>query len=219
MYYFSAGPCWVDLVKETELYTPADATTLLVPLATIKQQCRVESDVDDDDDLLTNYCNAAEKLIEELAEITLREKVYNLNLARWPGYTDYLELRLETTPVQSITHIKYYDEVDTQRTLASNKYELWFSRKPPRITVHADNVPALSTQRAKTVEIRFVAGLDLTDLQATADYFTVQNLVLELCAFWYMHREAAGKIPAMSNGAQARVFQSQISSLRWRGYP
>lgn len=205
---------WNEVHKEWELVSVATSAPL-VAMDTLKYHSRVFPDpaMTYEDPLFTTFCLAAEKVIEPLAEITIRQKVMKLHLASWPDYCDYLRIRYELPPVTAITHIKYYDYNDTQQTLSSSLYENWFYRSPPETLIRAENVPELTTQRSRVVEIQVTAG------HTGSIPETCQLAILELVAFWFTNREAYGRIPAPTDGAQGRMFQTLIDTLRWRMYP
>lgn len=206
---------WVDLVKQTEILEGPPENTFPVSLSQARKHCSINEHETSWDSLLEPFMLAAEKMVEGQAEIDIREKTKTLTLARWPLFQDYLIIRFETRPVSSIEEIRYYDEDDSVQVLASSKYEIWLGRYPPWVTVRAENVPTLSTKRAKAVEIDFKAGVP-----AGSPINPIAELaILELTAFWFTNREAFGRIPTPADGAQGRVFQSLIDSLRWRVYP
>jgi len=204
-------------VREIELVssTSVDLSSL-VTLS--KLQSRIPSVSTIDDSILALYLHAAIAMIESVAEITLTQKVFNLNMSDWPNmgipsrYSDtWLQVRLETTPVTAVNWIKYYDETDTLQTFTD--YETWLSHSPPSVLIGLSNLPvSLSSTKLKAITIQYTAG-----------YTSVASLppgsklaVLELVAYWYQNREAFGRMP---DGVQGRVFQALIDTLRWRVYP
>lgn len=206
---------FVDIFKELELVsTTAVDLTGWLPLS--KLQTRVPTDVTIENDLYTRYINSAIKIVETMAEISIVEKEYNLHLQTWPGnYDQVCGIRLETLPVTEIGYVKYYDSDDDQQTLDSTKYEQWLSHQPPMILIRRCNVPILSGERMKRIEVNFTAGLDnLSDI--SSQFPTAELAIIELVAFWYQNRESEGRIP---DGVQGKVFQNLIDSLRWRAYP
>lgn len=205
---------WHQILKEYELVSVATSAPLIHP-DTLKWQTRniPDPDITDEDSLYNIYCNAAEKLIEGACEITLRQKVLKLHLSAFPDYCDFVRLRYEIPPVTAITHIKYYDGDDTQQTLSSALYETWLNHAPPETLIKASNVPLLSPERTKRIEIQLTAG------HTGAIPANAQEAILLLVAFWYNNKEAWGKLPAPLDGAQGLAFSSLLDSLRWRVYP
>lgn len=204
---------WHQIVKETSVTTDPP-TTSLIDLDELKKQVRVVPDDDetDEDTLYTRYSLAAEKIIEGLTELALRPKDLILTFACWPSYCDYCIIPLEIEPVTSLTYIKYYDSADAQQTLASTKYELWSNTHPPQIFIKASNLPTLSFERSKVVEISFSANEDeVVPIEA-------EQAIVELVAFWFQNRESFGKPMPVDTGA-GRVFYHLIDSLKWRAYP
>lgn len=204
---------WNEVFKEWEVVSTT-GSSILVPLDMLKHQNRIfpDPDVTYEDPNFKVHCLAAEQLIEKTCEFTLRQKVMKLHMASWPDYCDYLMIKYELPPIQSITHIKYYDEDDTQQTLSSALYENWLNRPPPCTLIKADNVPALSTERSRVIEIQVLAG------HATSIPEIAQQTILELVAFWYQNKEAYGRIPGLADGAQGRIFNSLLDMMRWRLY-
>ena len=202
---------WSSLLKQYEIFSDSSSTPI-IPLAMVKLQSRVPVAITMEDSTLLSYVNAAEKLIESVAEITLRQKVMNLNLSDWPyDGSDYSKIRVERPPLNSVVHIKYYDGDDAQQTLSSTLYEIWSETNPPIILIKNEDLPDLSPDRTKVIEIQMSLGNDIVV------HPNAVLAILELCAFWFQNREAFGRIPTGS--AQGMVFQSLIDSLRWRVYP
>jgi len=209
--YYRHEKRWSQIFKELEVVTDAFVNVLPVSLPMLRRQCRIDDDVTDHDDILSNYCKTAQKLIEESCEITLQQRTYKLHLACFPTFDDYCILRFEYPPVSSITHVKYYDSEDVQQTLLSTLYEVWLNQNPPQILIRADRVPTLSAVRSKVVEIQFVAGSS-ADIPPQA-----KTCILEFVAFWFQNPEAYGRLPEKS--AQGLALSSMLDSLRWRLYP
>ena len=200
-----------SLLKQYEIFSDSSSTPI-IPLAMVKLQSRVPVPITMEDSTLLAYVNAAEKLIESVAEITLRQKTMNLILSDWPcDETDYSKVRVERPPLNSVIHVKYYDDDDAQQTLASTLYEVWSETNPPLILIKREELPSLSSDRTKVIEIQMSLGSN------TSVHPIAVLAILELCAFWFQNREAFGRIPIGS--AQGMVFQSLVDSLRWRVYP
>lgn len=205
-------------MQQTTLVSTTNVTlTSLVTSA--KLQSRVPSASTIDDTLFTLYQNTALDFVEKMAEITLVEKVYNLDLSAWPNmgipehyFDTFVPIRLETYPVSAVNSIKYYDEDNTQQTLSTSLYETWLSHRPPMIMISVDNIPDIYPDTTKPITIQYTAGYT-----SVASFPPGSQLaVLELMAYWFQNREAFGRMP---DGAPGRVFQSLIDSLRWRLYP
>ena len=199
-----------QVFQELEVVSSVTATPL-VSLNELKDHCRIERDVTDHDTILRIFVDTAEQLIENICEITLRDKTLKLFLSRFPVYCDYLIIRLEVPPITSITYFKYYDSDDVQQTLSSSLYENWLSHNPPSLVIKAESVPILSSERSKVVEIKFEAG-DSDNIPAAA-----KLLAMELVAFWFQNREAVGRLP--SDSGQHQLTQTLVDQLRWRIYP
>lgn len=76
------------------------------------------------------------------------------------GTRDCLKIKLPFAPVQSVTHIKYYDVDGDQVTLDSSYYQTDFVKEPCEISLAVDQAAWPETQlyKVNAVEIQFVCG-------------------------------------------------------------
>lgn len=206
---------WHEILKQTSIVTPPNTSSPIIPLDQIKWHCRdiPDADITDFDQLYTRYCNSAELVVESLCERAFRSQTRKIEFQEWPSYYHELRsptvmVRIETIPVLSITHLKYYDSGDDQVTLDPTKYESWLNHDPPLVVIRSSNCPILSRERTKAVEVQFVCGYTgaIPENAALA--------ILELIAFWRMNPESEGRLPV--HNAQSRVFYTLLSTLRWR---
>lgn len=96
-----------------KLITPA--TDLAVSLVEAKAHLRV--DVSDDDTLITAYITAATELAEQATGRAIMPQTWLLSLDAFPE-----SLQLTSTPVASVTNVKYIDTAGTLQTLSSSLY-------------------------------------------------------------------------------------------------
>lgn len=125
------------------------------PLTTAeaKEHCRVTSS--SDDTYIARLVSAARRRCEQETGRRLITQTWDLKLSEFPN-GDLLELQL--SPVQSITSVKYYDGVGTQRTWASAEYELLAGSVPRLALLPSYSWPAVQIGRAMPIEIRLVCG-------------------------------------------------------------
>ena len=65
---------------------------------------------------------------------------------------------LPSSPVQSVTHIKTYDDDDVATTMAASKYYLDRVRDPARVILRTGETWPTSLRVANAIEIKYVAG-------------------------------------------------------------
>ena len=71
-------------------------------------------------------------------------------------YKNYIVL--PSPPVQSVSHIKTYDDRDTATTFAASKYYLDKVREPARIVLRTGETFPTALRVANAVEVKYVAG-------------------------------------------------------------
>lgn len=119
--------------------------------------------VDSDDDILhvASIVAAARSKVEADTGRALLSQTFVLVSDSWPcGYgSDADKIYLERTPLQGVSHIKYYPEDGSaQATLSTSVYRSETRAKPGFVILRADQEwPALA-DRHDAVEITFTAG-------------------------------------------------------------
>ena len=71
-------------------------------------------------------------------------------------YKNYIVL--PSPPVQSVAHVKTYDDDDTATTMAASKYYLDSVRDPARIILRTGETWPSSLRVANSIEVRYTAG-------------------------------------------------------------
>ncbi len=150
-----------------------------VTLAEAKAHCRVDSAVDDA--LLGSLITAA-RLI---AEVTLGRALLTQTLryvADTPPPTAALEL--PRPPLQSIAHIKTYDEADAPTVFAASNYFTDNANAPGRVVLRAGASWPVPGRSANGFEIQYVAGYGVAaDVPAA-----IKQGILAHIAHLYAHR-------------------------------
>ena len=100
----------------------------------------------------------------------------------WPG-----AIRLPYPPLQSITHVKYYDTNSTQQTLtAGTNYVVDTGTQPGRIVPAPQLIwPSVQTEKLNAVEIKFVCGYGA----AAAVPASIKAAILLILAHYYEYRQ------------------------------
>jgi len=128
-------------------------TDTAITLAEAKQHLRVDSDYDDDNDYITALIGVATNQVEEFTRRRLISQTYNLFFDVFPPYID-----LQVGIVDSVTHVKYYDNNNVLQTLSSSNYDLDDKIKPGRIYESNDGTFPDTYERPNAVEVEFVVG-------------------------------------------------------------
>ncbi len=134
-----------------EVVTPA--ATSPVTLAEAKTHLRVLHD--DDDTLITSELAAACDTIERATRLALQPQTLRCSLPAWP--VQDRRLWLPRPPLVSVTHVKYIDTDNVERTVSDVNY---FVLLPPGNVVFLAPFawPALA-ERPDAVRVTFVAGV------------------------------------------------------------
>ena len=159
----------VDTAATTPVFTTAQAKEFL------------KVDVSTDDTLIDNLVAAATESCQIYTNQYFIDTVVTQYSDNWKEFYS-----LYKSPVDSITHVKYYDSDDSQQTLASSNYILDDVSKPARIGLAVDaTLPDLS-DRINAVEVKYTVGYgtastDVPEGIRTAIILTVGN--------WYENRQ------------------------------
>lgn len=159
-----------------------------VSLAEAKLHCRV--DISTDDDMITAMIVAARQRAEHETGRRLMTQTWDLLLDAFPA----AEIELRRPPVQSITHVKYYDTTGTLQTLDASLYSLDSVLLPGWL------LPAYNTEwpdtydTANAVQVRMVCGY----ATAAAVPAAIKQWILLQVGAMYAQREALATGPSVS---------------------
>lgn len=161
------------------LYTAATEN----PITTADLKAHSHIDTSDDDAQVAAYIAAATQDTESYLWRQLCTATWVLTLDRFP-WSDYIDL--PRPPLQSVTHVKYYDLSNTQQTLSTGDYDVDTSTEPGRIYIDRSTGWPSVYDRRNAVEIRFVAGYGAA---STVPEMIKQSIRMK-AAHWYENREA-----------------------------
>jgi len=165
-----------------------------VTLAEAKAHCRIT--VSDDDDLVTALIVAARQSAEIHTNRQFITATWKLTLDSFPGGQQYATdvlvgasdiIRIPYPPLQTITHVKYYDTGGTQQTLSADDYQVDNQSEPGRIYPGVDDLwPFTELNRINAVEIQYDAGYgdDEEDVPQA-----IKQAIFLTVGHWYEHRE------------------------------
>tara|TARA_R110002096_G_scaffold246771_2_gene439141 strand:+ start:450 stop:1079 length:630 start_codon:yes stop_codon:yes gene_type:complete len=175
-----------------------------VTLTEAKAHLRVETTADDT--LLTSLIKSSRQMAEAYTGITFIDTTWKLFIDNWPSTYNkawgsgvrelpidydnkrsYIEIPL--SPLQSVTHIKTYDNADASTTIASTEYQVstyaGITPKKGRITLRDGATWPTFERNADGIEIQLVSGYGT----ATTDVpETIRQALLIDIAFRYENR-------------------------------
>jgi len=114
-------------------------------------------------------------------------------------------VQIRLAPIQSITHLKYYDRDDVLQTFSASDYYANLTSTPPEIRLkEAKQWPNTSLYRPNKVEVTMVAGYGST---AASVPRAAKLAIVEYCR-------------AMWDGCEGNTetYRRLISSLQWTAY-
>lgn len=143
----------------SQCYPPSKLVETTAPssepltLAEAKLHLRVDSDIADDDALISGLITAA----RQQAEVYTRRQLVS---ATWTHYLDWLpgEIRLERPPLTAVTWIKYIDTDGVQQTLDPSLYQVDSYGEPARIRRAYGAIWPSTRSQMNAVEVKFVCG-------------------------------------------------------------
>ena len=133
------------------------------------------------DPLFMTYASAARQWVEAYTERALVTQTWQLSL---DGL--YRQIWLpRSAPLQSVTHLKYYDSANVLQTWAASNYRLAAFHEPALLEIVDDAVLPSTYLRADAVQIEYVTGY-----ASGACPDPLRAAVLLLTAHFYENREA-----------------------------
>ena len=159
----------VDTAAASPVFTTAEAKAVL------------KVDVSTDDTVIDNLVSAA----TESCQIYTNQYFINTVVTQYSDTWDDF-YTLYKSPVDSITHVKYYDSDDTQQTLASSNYILGHYSQPARIGIAVGGeLPNLS-KRINAVEVKYTVGYGTASTDVPEG---IRQAVLLTIGNWYENRQ------------------------------
>lgn len=152
-----------------------------VTLAEAKAQSRVT--FVEDDDILNRYIAGATLHVEEMLQRKLITQTWKMFLDSWPA-----EITTLFGDLQSVTHVKYTDEDESQSTLDSSTYLVDTDSVPGRIILKSDESwPTDALSPKNPIEIQFVTGYGDAASDIPQD---IRDAILILISDKYTYRES-----------------------------
>jgi uncharacterized phiE125 gp8 family phage protein len=155
-----------------------------VTVAEVKANAFIVDD-SSDDEFIRNFCiTPAREYVETLACRSL------ITQTRRQSYDDMPSgFMLRFGPVQSVSSITYYDENDTQQTMAATLYDVDTYRAQSRVVPgYGDSWPA-SLCKVNAVNVTYVAGFGSSAASVPSVY---RRAIILLASHWAINRDQLG---------------------------
>ncbi|MGD9879022.1 MAG: head-tail connector protein [Hyphomicrobiaceae bacterium] len=180
-----------------------------VTLAEAKAHLRVEPDEMEADNLIRSLIASARAHVENETGRALMAQTWDLRLDCWP-ITGYITL--PKPPLQSVTHVKYYDTAGVQQTWSPALYQV-ANGLPPRLApIDGEVFPTLATMKLNAIEVRFVAGYVSAELVPEP----IRQAIKLLVGHWYEFREevvVGAAVNSIPSGVAALLFTHRVWSF------
>lgn len=150
-----------------------------VATADARAHCRAPSS---DDTYIASLVKVARRMCEQQTGRYLITQTWDVLLDYWPRKGTIV---LPVSPLQSVTHVKYYDGANVQQTLASSQYQVAAGLAPRIEPVFGVTWPVLY-DRMQAIEIRCVVGYG----NASAVPDALKHWIMVMVGHWYENREA-----------------------------
>lgn len=147
------------------------ATDLPLSMTETKEYLRLDEQVDDG--LIRGLILSANEFVENVThrslitrtlklsidsiyedKNSLQEGVYTAPYKRF--YKNFIEL--PNSPVQSVTHVKYFDDANNESTWATSNYYVDTQREPARILLRDGGSFPTDLRKANGLEVTYIAG-------------------------------------------------------------
>ena len=150
-------------------------------LTTAEVKAHLKVDTTADDTLIDNLRDAATNSAQEYTNRFFTSTTLTQYADKWSEIAE-----LYKSPLQSITHIKYYDSDDSLQTLSSSVYNSDASAMPARIALAVNQSYPTTSDRIAAIRVEYIVGATAANLVDNA----IKQAVLLTIGHWYQNREA-----------------------------
>ena len=169
------------------LYSKVTAQPDVEPILLADAKVHLRVDGTDEDTLIDILITAAREMVEKRANRSLITQTRTVKMDYFPISDTIL---LPHGPVQSVTHVKYYDEDEVEQTFNSSLYWVDVDSDIARIVVKDDGWPE-TEDMPNAVEIEYEAGYG--DAGSDVPKPLIQAMYL-IIGHLYENREQVGEI-------------------------
>lgn len=158
------------------------------PISVAEAKLHARIDETADDTLVAALITAAREMAESYTRRAFVTQTWKMFLDAFPSDT---EIELPKAPLQSVTHVKTYDDADVATVFAASGYFVDASTRPGRIVLRdAASWPTTATRVANAIEVQFICGYG----NAPTDVpLKIRQAMLLTIAHLYEHRGDANE--------------------------
>ena len=162
-----------------------------VSLAEMRLHLKIDSNVTEDDALITTLIEAATEQAEMFTRRAFVTQTWIMYLDGFPPNTGQINsdtslIELPKSPTASVTSVKYYDTDNTEQTLVvDTDYEVDTNSEPARILPVDGTVWPDTRSKMNPVSVEFIAGYGV----ATAVPDVIKVAIKVMVGGWYENRE------------------------------
>ncbi len=166
---------------------------LIEPVSVGEAKLHARIDESADNALVQSLICAARQLAESFTRRVFITQTWNVYLDTWPSET---AIELPKAPLQSVTHVKTYDDMDAATVFASSNYFVDTATRPGRIALRNTASWPYPARLTNGIEIQFVAGYGSAPSDVPAQ---IKQAILLTIAHLYEHRgDASVELPETS---------------------
>jgi len=181
------------------------ATDLPLSMTETKEYLRLDEQVDDL--LIRGLILSANEFVENITHRSLITRTLKLSIDA--TYRDDIPIRsgvytapyksfyksfieLPNAPVQSVTHVKYFNDSDVESTWATSNYYVDIEREPARIVLRDGGTFPTDLRKSNGLEVTYLAGYgnNPSDIPET-----LRLAMLQYVTFLYEHRGDFERFP------------------------
>jgi uncharacterized phiE125 gp8 family phage protein len=165
--------------------------TYPVTLAEAKAQCRVDSD--DENALLDGLIAAATDYVEQYTGRAIIAQTWRVTLDEFTT-----SLLLPKGPVQTVTHVRYFDSEGAEQTVLAGDYTLDNASDPAWVVINSDASWPETQSGVNMVKVTFVSGYPAVPA-------AIKQAILLLIGQWFDQRADVSEkaMIAMPNAVEA----------------
>lgn len=173
------------------------------PITTAEAKLHIRHIGDTTEDALIDRLISAGRIwVENYTDRSLLTQTWQLSISQFPSGRLWLP---RAAPLQTITHVKYYDADNALQTLSSTVYSQPLFQEPAAIELAVNQTWPGVALRSDAVQIEYVTGYT----SATAIPKALTQAILLLVGHWYENREET----AMSAGVINRSIDFAVAAL------
>lgn len=153
------------------------------PLDATEAKLHSHIDHSPEDATITHLINCARVYVETITGRALVTQTWKAFYDSWPQSGTILHL--PKGPIQSITHVKYYDTTESPTTWSASNYILDGDSNPPRLSLaYNASWPSATLRPIRGVEVQFICGYG----NASAVPSVFKHAMYLLIEDWYRNR-------------------------------